>query len=52
MYGNSEQLSLAETLRVEHCDKYFSSPVQVILPENVAFLASIGVGILTREDIP
>jgi hypothetical protein len=48
MYDNSEQLSLAEAL-IEHWDKYFSLPLHFILPENVAFLASVGVDILTRE---
>jgi hypothetical protein len=47
MYDNSEQLSLAEAL-MEHWDKYLSSPSQLILPQNVAFLASVGVDILTR----
>jgi hypothetical protein len=51
MYDNSEQLSPADAV-IEHWDKYFSSPLQFILPENVAFLASVGVDILTRENIP
>jgi hypothetical protein len=48
MYNNSEQLSLAEAV-IEHWDKYLSPLLQFILPENVAFLASVGVDILTRE---
>jgi hypothetical protein len=48
MNDNSEQLSLAEAL-IEHWDKYLSPQLQYILPENVAFLPSVGVGILTRE---
>jgi hypothetical protein len=46
MDDNAEQLSLAEAV-VEHWDKYFSSPLHFILPENVAFLASVVT--LTRE---
>jgi hypothetical protein len=48
MYDNPEQLSLAEAL-IEHWDKYFSSPLQFILPENVASLAYVGADTLTRE---
>jgi hypothetical protein len=48
MYANSEQLSLAEAL-IEHWDKYLSPQLQFMLPENVAFLASVGVDILTGE---
>jgi hypothetical protein len=48
MYNNSEQLLLAEAL-IEHWDKYLSASLQFILPENVSFLASVGVDILTRE---
>jgi hypothetical protein len=51
MYNNSEQLSLAEAV-IEHWDKYVASTLQFILPENVAFLASVGVGILTKEYAP
>jgi hypothetical protein len=48
MNDNSEQLSLAEAV-IEHWDKYFSPPLQFILPENVAFFPSVGVDILTTE---
>jgi hypothetical protein len=48
MYDNAEQLSLADSV-IEHWDKYLSPLLQFILPENVAFLASVGVDMLTRE---
>jgi hypothetical protein len=48
MNDNSEQLSLAEAV-IEHWDRYLSLPLQFILPENVAFLPSVGVDIFTRE---
>jgi hypothetical protein len=41
MYVNSEQLLLLEAL-IAHRDKYFSSPLQFILPENISFLTSDG----------
>jgi hypothetical protein len=44
MYDNPEQLSLAEAV-IEHWEKYFALPLHFILPENVAFLASVGVDI-------
>jgi hypothetical protein len=34
---------------IEHWDKYLSPLLQFILPENVAFLASIGVDIPTGK---
>jgi hypothetical protein len=48
MYDNPEQLLLLEAF-IEHWDKYFSSPLQIILPENVACLASVGTDTLMRE---
>jgi hypothetical protein len=48
MYDNAEQLSLVEPFN-EHWDKYFSSPLQLTLPENDACLASVGTDTLMRE---
>ena len=48
MCDNPEQLWLTEAV-IEHWDKYFSPPLHFILPENVAFLASVGADTLTRE---
>jgi hypothetical protein len=48
MYDNPGQLSLLEEF-IEHWDKYFSSPLQFILPENIACLASVGTDTLMRE---
>jgi cob(I)alamin adenosyltransferase len=51
MYDNSEQLSLLEAV-IEHWDKYLSPLLQFILPEKVAFLASVGVGIPPTKYAP
>jgi hypothetical protein len=49
MYDNPEQLWLAEAV-IEHCDKYLSRLLQFILPENVAYLASIGADTLAIRE--
>jgi hypothetical protein len=51
MYDNAEQLSLLEEF-IEHSDKYFSSPLQLILPGNVACLASVVIDTLMRKYPP
>jgi hypothetical protein len=48
MYDNSEQLVVEE--KVEHRDKYFSPPLQFILPENISSSTPDGAGCLTLRE--
>jgi hypothetical protein len=47
MYDNSEHVDVE--LVIVHCDKFFSPPLQFILPENIGSLLLDGGAFLTRE---